>query len=94
MENIIDLNSLREKIDLVDKELVELIEKRFNLVLQVGNYKMANNIPVLDENREELILSKCRKYLTNKNYEPYLDKLYMEIMNISKDMQKNYNKLD
>ena len=33
MENIIDLNSLREKIDLVDKELVELIEKRFNFQL-------------------------------------------------------------
>lgn len=90
MENIIDLSSLRKEIDSIDKELVQLIEKRFNLVLQVGNFKKANNIPVLDENREELVLKKCKTHLTNSSYEPHLNKLIIELMNICKDLQNNY----
>lgn len=84
----INLNSLRKEIDEIDRELVQLIERRFNLVLLVGKYKKENKLPILDENREEKVLEKCKSYLLNSKYQPYLNKLYIELMNICKDLQK------
>ena len=42
-----DLERYRQQIDIIDKELIELFEKRLDVVLKVAEYKKANNSPVL-----------------------------------------------
>lgn len=48
-----DINELREQIDTVDDQLVRLFVQRMALAKEIGLYKKANAIPVLDATREE-----------------------------------------
>ena len=47
-----DLSVTRQEIDKVDKQIVELIEKRMDLALQVAEYKMSTGKPIYDRQRE------------------------------------------
>ena len=47
----LDLLEIRDQIDIVDKEIVELFEKRMQLSADVAEYKISNNKEVLDPKR-------------------------------------------
>ena len=47
-----DLLECRNEIDKIDKELVELFEKRMNVAVNVAKYKIENNIPIFNGARE------------------------------------------
>ena len=53
-----ELDNYRVEIDEIDKELVELIDKRMRVAEKVGSYKKENNLPVLDLARERIKLDK------------------------------------
>jgi len=58
-EHVIDdtnIGVLREKIDKIDKELLELLSNRIQVVHQVGEIKREKGIGVFDPNREEKLL--------------------------------------
>jgi len=93
MENKINLNEIRNEINSIDTELVKLLEKRFNLVLQVGQYKTVHNLPIFDNKRENIIIEKCKNQLSNKQFSNYIEKIYIQIMNTCKDIQKNEIKI-
>lgn len=44
---------LRKEIDQIDRELVQLVEKRMKVSTEIAEYKLANNIPVMDAQREK-----------------------------------------
>ena len=46
------LEELREKLDQVDDQIVELYEQRSKLTEEVGEYKISNGIKVFDRQRE------------------------------------------
>ena len=50
-----DLGEIRVEIDKIDSELIELFKKRMDCAKAVGLYKKENNIPVLNQNRENEI---------------------------------------
>lgn len=85
----IDLNEIRKEINNIDEEIVRLIERRFNCAMKVGQYKKKNDLPIYDENRESKVIEKCVKLLSNEHYTEYLEKLYTDIMGISKEIQEN-----
>jgi chorismate mutase len=45
------LASLRKQIDELDAQLLELMGRRLSLVKQAGQFKQANDLPALDEER-------------------------------------------
>lgn len=51
-----DLKEIRKDIDKIDNQLIELFKQRMDCARDVGIYKQANNIPVLNEGRENEIL--------------------------------------
>ena len=59
-----DLTALREQIDAVDKELIALLEKRFDVAAAIADYKQAHGLPVLDTGREKAkigaVKAQCR----------------------------------
>lgn len=87
-----DIKELRDEIDILDKELVELLEKRLDIVTEVARYKIANNIPVLDSSREEEVLIKNVKRVKNSEYSTVIKEILQALMDFSKDYQKNYIK--
>ena len=47
-----DLSKLRQDIDRIDRQIVELFEERMGVSRQVAEYKIANGKKVLDRARE------------------------------------------
>ncbi len=48
----------RVQIDSLDKQLIELLGRRMQVVVQVGQYKALHNIPALQKARFDAILQK------------------------------------
>lgn len=53
-----DLSKIREEIDGIDSQIVELFEERLRLVDQVAEYKISVGKPVLDKERERQKIQK------------------------------------
>ena len=81
-----ELSKLREQIDLIDGELVELFKKRMNVSASVAEYKKNNNMPVLDASRERALLDKVSE-LSGEEFETYSRILYSTILDVSRSYQ-------
>ena len=83
-----ELENLREKIDTIDKEIIALFEKRMDIVADIAAYKIKNNLPVLNQNREDIVVSKVKSTVKNKDYADSAADLIKDIMEISKKFQQ------
>ena len=83
-----DLNSLRNKIDKIDNEIIDLLNDRFDIVKEIGEYKKENNIPVEDKTREEIILQILDTKLSDSPYKKEIKNIYKELFTQSKNKQK------
>ncbi|MGL5021649.1 MAG: chorismate mutase [Mycoplasmatales bacterium] len=77
---------LREDIDIIDNKIIELLEQRLELVKEIGIYKKEKNLEVLDSKREEIIINKIN-CMDIKNKTQIIE-IYINVMRITKDMQK------
>jgi chorismate mutase/prephenate dehydratase len=82
-----DIKELREEIDIIDSKLVELFEQRMEAALKVAQFKKANNIKILNTNREHEVISRGQKQLCNKSLEESLEKFFNCVMEISRELQ-------
>ncbi|HBC30633.1 MAG TPA: chorismate mutase [Clostridiales bacterium] len=82
------LNKARAEINKIDIEIVKLLEKRFNIVNEIGCYKRKQNLPIYDEAREKQVVENCISLLENKEYSKYIDDIYFQIMKSCKDIQQ------
>jgi monofunctional chorismate mutase len=78
------IEELRKQIDQIDAEIMDLLDKRYTLSTMIGSVKSATNAPVLDLNREELILNKTANY----SHSQQIRRIYQTIMKESKDLQR------
>jgi chorismate mutase len=83
-----ELENLRERIDTIDKEMIALFEKRMDVVADIAAYKIKNNLPVLNQNREDIVVSKVKSTVKNKDYTDSATNLIKDIMEISKKFQQ------
>ena len=83
-----ELENLREKIDTIDREMIALFEKRMDIVADIAAYKIKNNLPVLNQNREDIVVSKVKSTVKNKDYADSAADLIKDIMEISKKFQQ------
>ena len=81
-----ELTASRERIDNIDRELVRLFCERMRLSGEVARYKKENSLPVYAPEREaELLLSV--KELSDEAFSDYTERLYREILALSKEYQ-------
>lgn len=85
-----DLDQIRQKIDQIDQQLVELLEERMTLVEHAVAYKKANDLPILDQTREQALLETIAYRVSNKAYEATLLSIFSDIMSRSKEYQSSY----
>ena len=83
-----ELENLREKIDAIDKEMIALFEKRMDIVADITAYKIKNNLPILNQNREDIVISKVKAIVKNKDYTDSAIDFIKDIMEISKKFQQ------
>ncbi|WP_297992435.1 prephenate dehydratase [uncultured Clostridium sp.] len=91
-----DLSECRNEIDKIDKELVELFEKRMDVVINVAKYKIENNIQIFNGAREAEVIKKNISRLNNKEYSELTEKFFINLMELSRSFQADiinkYNK--
>ena len=80
-----DLSDIRKKIDDIDSKLLPLFLERMQVSAEVAAYKKANNLPVLNKQRERDILKWVRA--ESGDMELYADRLYNNIFELSRAYQ-------
>lgn len=81
------LETLCHKIDMIDRELVALLEKRMDTVTKIGQVKKEENQAVYDAKREQQVLDKVVSLLKNKGYKETITDTYVDLMKHSREYQ-------
>ena len=83
------LEKARLVIDEIDSEIIKLFEKRMATVKDVIEFKIENNMPILDSNREAVMLEKNLAKISNEEYKKYYHLILEGFLKASKDLQKD-----
>ena len=82
-----DLLDLRNKLDVIDAEIVELYEKRMDICKQVAEYKISTGKKVFDKQREMEKLATVRSMTHNEFNAHGIQELFEQIMSMSRKLQ-------
>lgn len=81
-----DLLELRNEIDELDRKIVPLLVTRMSVAAEVAEYKKANEMPILDKDREQALLEKIKGLAADK-YAEYIVDIYEQVLADSKAYQ-------
>ena len=79
------LDILRENIDIIDDQILDLFLKRLKCCEKIANLKAKSNIPILNEEREREVLMNISQ--KSDKYSDESQQLFSEIMSICRDRQ-------
>ena len=79
------LEEIRQNIDSIDRQLLELFKQRMDCAKQVGEYKLEHKLPILNMERENEILDSVESKGGEYGYAARL--LYSNIMELSRALQ-------
>tara|TARA_B100000029_G_scaffold331835_1_gene324091 strand:+ start:491 stop:757 length:267 start_codon:yes stop_codon:yes gene_type:complete len=83
-----DLQSFREQIDSIDEQILKLLEKRMDLVRDVGKLKAKLDLAVEDLNREKEIIERLTKHAHGHLSEGQLIRIFTAVFKSSKQLQR------
>ncbi|MBR2067715.1 MAG: chorismate mutase [Solobacterium sp.] len=78
------LEEYRKIIDECDQEFAELFEKRFHIVKKIIEYKIENQLPILDKGREDEIIKKNRERIQDEELKKYFSEVYQKMIEASR----------
>lgn len=81
------LEESREKISNADKEIAKYFAERMHAVANVAKYKKEHSLPVLDEERENALIEKNKKYIEEEDIRDLYILFQKNVMEISKKYQ-------
>lgn len=88
------LEKARAQIDSIDQKMAQLYEARLDAVKDVISYKIENDMPILDSGREQFVIEKNLKYISNPEYKEYYERFIKYIMKESKAYQRTLQSHD
>ncbi len=81
----LELERLRARTAATDAEILELVNRRLELVREIRAHKEANGIPFLDPDQETRLLSRLRELNRGPLSADGVDRLFREILALIKD---------
>ena len=83
------LEELRDQIDALDRQLVELLSERARAALMIGHLKVKTSLPVYEPAREKVIYQNVRA--ANKGPLPDIEltHIYERIIDVMRALQRN-----
>ncbi len=88
------LQEMRNQIDQIDRQIVELFEQRMDIVCRVAEFKQKQGMPIFQSGREKAVLEKAKGMLHNKEYEQALESFMTHIMSLSRIQQAKIQTLN
>jgi chorismate mutase len=88
------LDKLREQINHIDDELMQLISQRMSIAEKIGEYKKNNNVTIFQQGRWNEVLEKAlgkaaRVGLSEEFITRYMDAIHMESINRQNKIMNN-----
>lgn len=81
------INKFRNKIDALDKKILNLLTKRANVAKQIGRLKVTNNKEFYVPHREKMVISKVLKNNKGPLTNFALEVIYREILNACRSLE-------
>ncbi|WNY27107.1 chorismate mutase [Methanolapillus ohkumae] len=86
------LESAREKMRLIDREIMDLIELRTNLAGEILSSKKEMNKPIRDEEQMQKVLDRASSLAVEKNLDvESVRKIFEILIQMSIDKQNEYS---
>jgi chorismate mutase len=83
------IGEIREKMDKLTEELVELLSKRDKMVMRIGEEKKRLGLPVLDSAREKEVLERVEAAALKEGVDPaFVRELVLIIIRHGRQLQK------
>lgn len=81
-----DIQELRQRMDAIDRDLVDLYCRRMETARLIGQFKREKHLPILDSEREKELLNKVVKQAGKEN-EQGVRALYLLLLDHSRRRQ-------
>ncbi len=88
MEPEEEIQELRREIDSIDRRLIRLLRKRFEVVGRIAGAKKALGAGIEDAEREEDVLANCRSEAEGALDEDFIEKFTALVLEQSKKIQR------
>lgn len=82
------LDSARQEINRIDREMAKLFAARMTAVGQVAQYKQENGLPIFDPLREEQVIQSNSNLIEDEVMRGYYIPFLRKTMNVSKEYQR------
>ena len=83
------INTLRNKIDNLDNQILDFLVQRFSISREIGDIKASSGIEIRDPDREKEIIERLANKLAGKLDKDDIASIFGPVYKISKKLQKN-----
>jgi chorismate mutase len=83
-----EIGELREEIDDIDREIIRLLHKRFEVVGRIAGAKKALRADIEDVEREKDVLANCRRAAEGALDDDFIEKFTALVLDHSKKIQR------
>jgi len=83
-----NLDQLRQHIDQIDEQIIQLLDQRASLAAQIGTYKQDSDAAIYDAAREAQILRQLAQYDTSSLPNAALASIFREILAACRSIQQ------
>jgi monofunctional chorismate mutase len=74
------LANIRQQIDTIDEQILQLLDKRFDLGDEVGAIKREMNVPIFDEKRDNEVIAHAMNTTRHPELRELVQKIYKDIV--------------
>ena len=82
-----DLDQLRQKIDNIDNQILELLNQRMDVVHEVGRLKRTSGTTIYRPEREKAIIDRLKDLNHGRLSQQAIEAIYLEIFSISRNLE-------
>ena len=83
-----EISDWRQKIDVLDEQIVRLINERAAAAQAIGKLKQGADLPVYEPKREEIVFDRVRKANQGPLTDTEIVDIYQRIIDVMRALQK------
>ena len=83
-----DIADWRNKIDEIDQQLVEMLNRRAQAAQEIGRLKRQSEMPIYEPDRERIVLAQVQEGNRGPLQHRHLIQIYERIMDVMRNVQK------
>jgi len=90
----LDIDEIRQNINHLDNELLQIFNRRAALALKIGEIKKELNLPIYDPRREKLIFERMKKLNEGPLDDAAITRLFERVIDESRSLERTHAKGD